>query len=372
MSKIKFTGRYHHALLLFQAVYLVMKQKIDADLVHNNNELASILLNISKCYAYMGKPEHFRAIAYAQASKTILNMSESVCKYANDLKKLELMKGVGKHIAEKIREYCMTGQIKQMRELAAMCPMDLMELSKTKGIGPVTIKTLHDFYHITTRSALKKRLNISNHPPGIGLKKILSIKHVLTQLKYDQKKHALVDILPVAKDLKKYLEGISHVMEVRIAGSIRRKKPWILDIDIIVVCEKKYKKQIASDILHYNRIKDVLWKGVTKIGMILDYPPIQCDLRLFEPASIGAALLYMTGTKEHAIQLRKIAKSFGYKLNEYGLFDSCGIKLAGRTETEIYNRLGLSFIPPEERQGLQEISNAKLTTRKAEPYSCVI
>jgi DNA polymerase (family 10) len=294
-------------------------------------------------------------------------MSESVCRLAGDMHQLDELSGVGKSIGAKIQEFCTTGKIMEFEKLRKNSPEDLMELMQVEGIGPALIRQLHEKFHVETRSALKKILQKPiTLPKGIGQKKIHLLCSSL-QIELPVKKRYLYEeVLPQAEKLMQFIKQIPHVENVILAGSLRRRKETIGDVDIVLAVREQNRKNVLDRIISYTDIRRVLVKGNTKLSLLMGENQIQCDIRLVEKESLGSALLYFTGSKEHNILLRAIAKKRGWKINEYGLFDQQGIKLAGRTETEIYQRLGLNFIPPEKRVGGNEISEAKMDEGKAD------
>ena len=335
------------------------------DTFQHNKKLSDIFARMAAIYRYQGPAQMFRARAYEKASQLIFNLSESVCRLAGDIHQLDELSGIGKSIGAKIQEFCAAGTIKEFQQLRKKVPEDLMELMHTDGIGPAMIRQIHDGFHVNTRSALKKLLQEhKNMPKGIGPKKMDLLFDSLQIKKNPIKRYPYAEILPMAEKFIKYIKQIPHTEEVLIAGSLRRRKETIGDIDIVVAASELHRKNVIDRILIYNDIRRVLVKGNSKISILIGNNPIQCDIRMIEMDSLGSALLYFTGSKEHNIQLRLIAKKRGWKINEYGLFDQKGKKIAGRTETEMYHGLGLCFIPPEKRWGRNEIIEALVDDRK--------
>ena len=163
----------------------------------------------------------------------------------------------------------------------------------------------------------------------------------------------------IADDLLQAIKNIDDVKQATIAGSIRRKKDTIGDIDIVITADERKWKKIITAITQLSQVETVIAAGKTRASLVLKTKQVQADIRVVHEDEYGAALLYFTGSKEHNIQLRSVAKKRGWKLNEYGVFDNkTGKKLAGKTEKEIYELLGIRFIPPEKRVGGHELNKA--------------
>ncbi len=328
----------------------------------NNAALASIFHHMAECYRYLGPEERFRALAYEKVAKILHNMKEDIAVYATDIKTLDEIGGIGEGIAKKIMEYLHTGKISRFEQLKKQVPYELLELMEITGFGPATLKLLHDKLSISNREDLINALEKDTLQgiKGFGDKKIENMKRALKLYK-ETKRMLLKDAEKIGNDLLIAIEKIPGVKKAALAGSLRRKKETIGDIDIIIQAEPKYRKQIVSKFTALPQVEKVLAKGTTKASVLLKTDNIQVDIRLVHDFEYGAAMLYFTGSKEHNIKLRTIAKQRGYKINEYGLFDSAyGKRLAGSTEEELYYFLNLKYIPPEFRLGGDEIEKAIL------------
>lgn len=337
------------------------------EVLQPNKKISTILKKMAEIYRYQGPTQIFRARAYEKAAKTMLNMKEPVCLLAGDRHQLDELSGIGKSIASKIQEFCKKGMITEFEELRKNVPEDLMKLMQVDGIGPTLIRQLHENFHVQTRAALKKILRGPIAlPKGIGQKKLELLYSSLQIQSPLKKRYPYDEVLPQAEKFIHYIKNIPHVENAFLAGSLRRKKETIGDIDIVVATSEQHGKYVLDRMLMFADVRRVIVKGNTKISMLIGNNQIQVDIRLVQKDSLGSALLYFTGSKEHNIQLRVIAKNRSWKINEYGLFDERGIKMAGRTETEIYNLLGLCFIPPEKRAGEKEIIEAQLDEGKAD------
>lgn len=322
-----------------------------------NVQLAEIFSKMAACYRYLGGGERFRAQAYENAAKVLTNMKEPVDAYGDDIKALDKLKAVGESIAKKILEYEHTGKVAGYEKLKKNIPMQLLDLMNTEGIGPATVRQLHDELQINTLDELTAAIEQGklNNLKGFASKKIENLKNALKRGK-TEKRFPLKLVQPIADEVLAKIRKIPSVMNAEIAGSIRRKNVTIGDIDIVIIAEKKAQAGIIRKFIQFPEIAEVISAGTTKASVLLHQRHIQLDIRIVEPSSYGAAIFYFTGSKEHNLQLRVLAKQKGWKMNEYGVFDvKTGRKLAGETEAGIYALFGYPYIPPEKRLGLAEL-----------------
>jgi DNA polymerase (family 10) len=326
--------------------------------LRHNKELASIFRKMSDCYKYLGPDNRFRAIAYETAAKTLSNMSEPVDVYGNDIKKLDELKGVGEGIAQKIIEYLQTGAIQTFEKLQQEVPYKLLELMDIEGIGPATVRMLHDKLNVNSKEELITAIENGKlqFVKGFGKKKIDNLVKVLKLHKDENKRLPFNDAFNLGNKLLLEVKKIPGVLEADLAGSIRRKKDTIGDIDIIVTAAHKNWKKIITRFTQLPQVNNIIASGETKASVALKEKNVQADIRVVHEDEYGAALLYFTGSKEHNIQLRTMAKNKGWKINEYGVFDAITNKrLAGETEEGIYLLFGLPYIEPEKRIGKDEL-----------------
>ena len=329
--------------------------------VRRNRELADIFHQMASCYRYLGDKDRFRVIAYEGASRTLADLKEDISAYAKDVKTLDKLNGIGESIGEKIMEYLRTGKIKVFEGLKKQVPQHLLELMDINGMGPATIKLLYQKLRIENRDDLIQAIEAGRLEKlkGFGAKKIENIKRGLKLFKESHTRMLLHDALMIAETIIQPIRSMPRVIKAEIAGSIRRKKETIGDIDIIALAEKKQWKKIIAGFISLPVTERVLASGETKASILLKKTNMQVDLRLVHENEYGSALLYFTGSKEHNIALRTWAKANGWKVNEYGIFDTkTDKKLAGATEEEIYALFGLQFIPPELREMRGEIEAA--------------
>lgn len=330
------------------------------NIVQNNAALSFIFHRMADCYRYLGNEERFRAIAYENVAKMLHNMKEDIANYATDVKTLDEIGGIGESIAEKIIEYLHTGTIKTFEQLKKKVPYELLELMDITGFGPATLRILHDKIGISKREDLIKALEADQLKglKGFGEKKIENMKRALKLYK-ESKRILLKDAEKIGNEILEELKKIPGIQKAELAGSLRRKKETIGDIDIVVLAETKNRKKIVDRFTKLPQVEKILAKGTTKASVVLKNNNIQVDIRLVHDYEYGAALLYFTGSKEHNIKLRTIARDRGYKINEYGLFDAATDKrLAGATEEEMYHFLNMKYIEPEQRLDKGEIEKA--------------
>lgn len=327
-----------------------------------NAELAMIFHRMSGCYRYLGPEQRFRAIAYEAASRTVGGLKEDISVYSGNLKALDKLSGVGSSIAEKICEYLKTGKIRAFEGLKKKVPEGLLELMDITGFGPATVKLLYRKFHITNKDELVDAIEKGalKGIKGFKTKKIENLMRGLKLYKEGRERMLLSQALNTGNDLLSEIKKIPGVLKAELAGSLRRKKETIGDIDIITCAKLKDRKNILKAIVKLPLVGRVLASGQTKISFLLKEGHMQIDIRLVQEDEYGAALMYFTGSKEHNVKLRAWARAKGWKLSEYGVFDAKTDKwLAGRTEQEIYEWFDMQFIPPELREEKGEIDLAR-------------
>lgn len=320
---------------------------------------------MAACYRYLGAEERFRTIAYENAARTMDSLKEDVIVYADNVKHLDQLKGIGESIAEKIIEYLQRGRIKTFENLQKQVPLELLELMEVNGMGPSTLKTLHEELGIDNRDELilaieKGKLSTLK---GFGEKKIDNIKRALKLYKETGTRLLLWDALAVGEAILNEVKKFKGVIIAELAGSLRRRKETIGDIDIIIACALRSRKSIIKNFTGLTQVARIIAAGDTKASVVLKDHNTQVDIRLVDESEYGSALLYFTGSKEHNIHLRLMAKEKGWRISEYGIFHAASDKrLGGDTEKQLYNALGLDFIPPELREDKGEIEQAQKHT----------
>jgi DNA polymerase (family X) len=321
--------------------------------MRQNEEVANLLDEIAKLLAIKDESP-FRIRAYEEAARAIRAMIDEFYK----TEKLEDIEGVGESIAAKIQEYLATGRLKYLEDLKKKVHAPAVELMEVPSIGPARARRLFEELEIENIAELEKaaRAGKLRELPGFGPKLEEKILREVERVGARTKRMLLGEALPAAEEVVAQLKDHPAVREIDPAGSIRRMKDTIGDIDILVSSEK------ADDVIEaFTTLPisaEVLVKGPTKAS-ILTSENLQIDLRVIKPDEYGSALLYFTGSKEHNIALREMAISRGWKLSEYGLFDEKGKRIAGKTEEDVYRAFGMDWMPPEIRRNRGEIEAAQ-------------
>jgi DNA polymerase (family 10) len=323
-----------------------------------NQEVAKLLRMMASYLEMRGVV--FKPQAYEKAAYSIEALDEDIEEFVKKKGKEELMElpGVGESIAEKIIEYLKTGKIKELEELKKEVPVDIETLTSIEGVGPKIVYKLYKALGIKNIDDLEKACleHKIRRLPGFGEKSEEKILKGIQFFKQGGGRAILGFIIPLVEELVNYLKESGFAKEVVPAGSYRRRKETIGDIDILATSDKPEK--LMDYFVKFDGISDVLAKGPTKTMVRLKIG-LDADLRVVAKESFGAALAYFTGSKDHNIVMRELAIKKGWKLNEYGLFDKNGKMIAGRTEEEIYKALDLEWIPPEMRENKGEIELAR-------------
>jgi DNA polymerase (family X) len=309
------------------------------------------------------KVNTFKIRAYRRTSDIIENLSsnvEEIYKKAN-IKGLTEIPSVGKAIALKIEEYMTTGKIEYFEELKKRTSINVEEFYRLEGvgIGPRTVKALHDSLGIKNLSDLEKAAAEGkiHSIPGFSHRKEESILKKIQSLKKGRGRYLLGDIYPLVKQIELHLSSVKGVKKAIAVGSFRRMKETVGDIDYLVLSDAP---EIVMDYFaSMPEVDEVIGKGPSKTFVKLNNG-MDADLLAVPQESFGSALQYFTGSKEHSIVLRKIAISKGLRLNEWGVYSDKNNKMvAGSTEEGVYHTLGLEWIPPEMRENNGEIELAK-------------
>lgn len=317
-----------------------------------NHELARIFNDLASIYRYLGTEERFRALAYSKAAHNIDNLKDDVTVHIKN-NTLEDIPGIGESIAEKIREYVRTGKIRKYEELKKSVPIELLDLMNVSGFGPQSLKQIYTALGISTPEALMKGLEDGSISKlkRFGAKKVENMMRGLKLHKLTEERILLWQAMQIGDSIVERLKNMPEVLHVELAGSIRRGKDTIGDIDILVSCKPIHRKKVIQAFTMLPERKVVLMKGSTRASIIIKARNKQVDLRVINELEWGAGLLYFTGSKEHNIYLRALAKEKGMKINEYGVFKiKDNRRIAGSTEEEIYRLFGFQFIPPEMRE----------------------
>lgn len=321
-----------------------------------NSEIAEIFNNIADILEIQDE-NPFRIRAYRKAAINIENLTEDVEAVAKK-KKLNDLPGIGKDLAGKIEEYIKTNRIKFYEDLKKSISKPILELINIPGIGPKTAKLLSDKLKIKSIKDLEKKASGGKIRDIFGIKEktLTNILRGIDFLKKSEERTPLGVAVKISDEIVSKLKKLPEVKRIIPAGSLRRMKETVRDIDILVTSSKPEK--VMDVFTSLSEVKDVLVHGPTKSSVITK-AKVQVDLRVVEPSSFGSALCYFTGSKSHNIKLRKMAVREGLKINEYGVFRvKTNKKIAGKEEEEIYKNLNLSYVPPELREDTGEIEAA--------------
>ena len=320
-----------------------------------NQEIAKIFNEIAGLLE-IKNDNPFRIRAYRRAALNVEGLTRNV----EDLSEDELLEvpGVGKELAAKIAEYIKTGNIAAHEELKKEIPQIVLDLESVPGLGPKTAILLHEKLHIKSIDELAK---LAEEHKLAGLRGIKgkteeNILKGIGMLRRGQERSPLGKVLPIAQDLVDQLRLKAPLTRIDIAGSLRRWKDTIKDIDILAMSDNP--KEVMRVFVHLPHVKEVIMQGPTKSSVVIK-EGLQVDLRVVEKESYGAALAYFTGSKEHNIRLREMAVKRGLTINEYGIFRvKDNTKLGGEKEEDTYKILDLQYVPPEMREDRGEIEAA--------------
>jgi len=313
----------------------------------------------------------FKPFAYRKVAINLETMEEGLEEIykKGGIKALEEIPGVGKNIGKSIEEYLKTGKIKYYEQFKKKIPIDIEEIIAVEGVGPKKAKVLYQKLGIKNLKDLEKKARAHKIAVlfGFGEKTEKNILESIAFLKKSKGRFLLGDILPKAKEVYEKLKNLKEVERIDIAGSLRRKKETIGDVDFLITTKNPRKigdeAKASSSPFAAARVMDFfvkmpgivkVWaKGATKASVRLK-DGFDMDIRVVPKRSFGAALQYFTGSKEHNIATRKIAMDKGLKLSEYGLFRGPRM-VASETEQDVYRALGMDWMEPELRENQGEI-----------------
>jgi len=319
-----------------------------------NIEIATMFNRIGDLLEIQGA-NPFRVRAYRRAADNLESLTDNIESIVSRGATREIP-GIGEDLAAKIAEYLGTGKIKFYEVLKNEVPLGLLEVVAIPSVGPKTAKKIYDRFHIKDVDHLDKLARSGKllAVPGFKQKSVDNIIHGIEVVRRSRGNHLLGRAMPVAVELCKYLEP--HADRVTYGGSLRRMKEIVHDVDILVASSNPEATKTAF--LTMPLVVDVLAQGPTKCSVRFQ-DDLQVDLRVIEPKSWGAALHYFTGSKAHNIRMRERAIRMGFKLNEYGLFDSNDVWIAGTEENDVFETLGLPYIPPVLREDQGEMEAAE-------------
>jgi DNA polymerase (family 10) len=322
----------------------------------HNTDIAKIFSEVADILEIQGA-NPFRVRAYRNASRTVGDLSRSAAEMIGEGEDLSELPGIGKDLADKIREVVETGRLSLLDDLKKELPGDFSKMMEMTGLGPKRIRALHDKLGVSTLDGLEKaaKKGMIRDLEGFGEKTEQAILEELKRVEKVKKRTKLPVADEIAAGLIGYLRQLKGIKDLEVAGSYRRRKETVGDLDILATVKKG--TRIMEHFVKYEDIEKIISEGKTRSSILLR-SGFQVDLRVVPAASYGAALHYFTGSKAHNIAVRKIGIKKGLKINEYGVFRG-DIVIAGKTEREVYRQAGLPYIEPELREDRGEIEAAQ-------------
>jgi DNA polymerase (family 10) len=327
-----------------------------ADMALSNADVARVFSRIAVMLE-LDEANPFRVRAYREAGRSLADLAEPLASLAADEGALEELPGIGKDLAQKIRDLLATGTTPAYEEMKQKYPLELVELTELQGLGPKRVKQLFESLGIRDRAGLEAAAKAGKlrELPGFGEKLETKVLQSLAIASQVSGRMLLGGAWPVAHALAGRLGKLRGVEQVEIAGSFRRRRDTIGDLDLLATGGDA--EAVMDAFTRSDQVIEVLGRGDTKSSVRLA-SGLQVDLRHVPRESFGAALLYFTGSKQHNIELRRMAIDRGWSLNEYGLTHD-GKMIAGRSEEEVYRALDLPWIPPELREASGEFELAR-------------
>jgi len=321
-----------------------------------NSDVASIFSRYGTLLEIDGA-NVFRVRAYQNGARLIDGLARSLADMLHDGDDLTELEGIGTDLAAKIEEIVTTGRLAALEDLERRVPASLVELTTLPGLGPKRVKVLFDALKVRSLEDLERaaRAGRLQAVRGFGQKTVDKILQTIAVRRATRGRIDWIEAERTAAPLVERLRVAPGVTAAVVAGSFRRCKETVGDLDLLVGCARS--AEVMKRFVDYEQVAEVVSHGTTRSTVRLR-SGLQVDLRVVPAASYGAALLYFTGSKNHNIALRSLAAKRGWKLSEWGLFDGSK-RLAGRTEHDVYGRLGLAYIEPELRENAGEIEAAR-------------
>jgi len=336
-----------------------------------NSTLSDLFRNFAGIMEILGA-NPFKAIAFSKISRILKDLTFDI-RTAVEENRVGEIEGIGESSRRIIEQFVREGKSKDYDEVCASVPPGLAEMLGIPGMGPKTISLLWKERGITSIDELLKAIEEGKLAgvKGLGPKKIQSIKEGIAMRATASLRRGIAEVLPIAEAMVAKLKAMKNVKDVQFAGSLRRGRETIGDVDL--VCSVTSAPQCVADaFVKMPEVEKILGHGSTKAS-VMTWPGLQMDLRIVPVDNFGAALLYFTGSKDHNIKLRGMAQDNGWTLNEWGLYDNKAFDtakketgsppelepLAGKTEESIYKKFGLEFIEPELREDRGEVELAK-------------
>ena len=322
----------------------------------HNNDIAAVLEEIADLLE-IEQANPFRIRTYRNAARTVQGLGEEVRDLIQEGFDLDQLPGIGEALTEKIAEIVRTGKCQALEKLRQEGGKGLVELLHIPGLGPKRVAILYHELDVQTPQQLLRAIRDGrlHQLRGFGEKTEQNILDMLQVHAEQERRFKLAAAAQYAQSLVAYLREANEIEEIVIAGSYRRCKETVGDLDILVTTNQP--KPVVEGFTRYDEVKEVLSEGTTRSSVILRNG-LQVDLRVVKPESFGAALHYFTGSKQHNIAIRRRGQQRGLKINEYGVFKDEQL-IAGKTEASVYKAVGLPYIPPELRENSGEIEAAE-------------
>jgi DNA polymerase (family 10) len=334
--------------------------------MRTNDEVADRLEELADLLEAQGV--EYKPRSYRKAAENVRAAPEPVEDLvAEGLDAVREIDGVGEAIGEKIVEYVETGSIEALEAERAALPVDMAALTRVEGVGPKTVGDLYEALGIETLDELEAAAEAGEIKTVSGFGEVTE-QNILENIPFAREageRSLLGDALPVGEAVREFLEDQGGVTRTALAGSLRRRRSTVGDVDVLVATADP--QPVTDAAIDWERVESVIESGETKTSLRID--GLRVDLRLVEPAEFGSALVYFTGSRDHNVALRNRAIEMGRKVNEYGVFEvtdaeradpdtRAGTRIGGETETGVYDALELPFIPPELREDRGEIEAA--------------
>ncbi|WP_456403476.1 DNA polymerase/3'-5' exonuclease PolX [Hydrogenimonas sp.] len=321
----------------------------------SNSEIADLFNQMADLLEIKGE-NPFKVRAYRNAARTVQNLGKSLDELVKGGMDLTKLPGIGADLSEAIRQILQTGKFSKLEALKKELPEGLDRLLAIEGLGPKRIRQLYDAFGITSLEALAQKAESGEiyTLKGFGPKLVEKILKGVRMAKKAGHRFRFDIARPFAEELRTYLKGFEGVIQVEVAGSYRRKKETVGDLDILVVAENW--DDVSEWFVKFEKVREVVSKGPTRSTVILRND-LQVDLRSVAEESYGSALHYFTGSKAHNIKIRKMATRRGWKINEYGIFEGKK-RLGGESEEQLYALMGMAYIEPELREDRGEVEAA--------------
>lgn len=324
-----------------------------------NPDIARLFEEVADLLEIKGE-NPFRIRAYRTAARTILDMSDPLAALVAEGSDLSELPGIGEDLADKIKTIVKKGALPLHNQLVKQLSPGVLDLLRIPGLGPKRVKQLREKLKVKSAADLAKAIAKGKveELPGFGAKMVEKMRAGLSRAEKKERRLLLPEAEVHARGVVEWLKAGGAVQEIAVAGSYRRRKETVGDLDVLATARAA--APVIERFTSYEDAKEVLASGETRAALALR-GGLQVDLRVVDPAEYGAALLYFTGSKAHNIELRQRAIDRGWKLSEYGLFKG-DKRIAGKTEEEVYAKLGLPWIPPELREARGEVARAEAGT----------